>query len=58
MGTPPPPQGIMYVKIRTTIARQLCPSLQDDFAEIGNYCLVKVLVKMYVVCSAEGKICR
>ena len=30
-----PPQGTMYVK-RTTIARQLCPSLQDNFAENGT----------------------
>jgi hypothetical protein len=29
----PPPQGTMYVKIRTTVARKLCPSLQDDFRE-------------------------
>jgi hypothetical protein len=28
-----PPQGRMYVKGRTTIARKLCPSLQDEFAE-------------------------
>jgi hypothetical protein len=31
----PPPQGTMYVKIRTTVVRQLCPSLQDDLAENG-----------------------
>jgi hypothetical protein len=31
----PPPQGIMYVKGRTTVARQLFPSIQDDFAENG-----------------------
>jgi hypothetical protein len=31
-----PPQGTMYVKRRTTVARQLCPSLQDDFAENGT----------------------
>jgi hypothetical protein len=30
-----PPQGTMYVKRRTTVARQLCPSLQDDLAENG-----------------------
>jgi hypothetical protein len=34
-GKPPPPQGTMYVKRRTTISRQLCPSLQDDLAENG-----------------------
>ena len=28
-----PPQGTMYVKKRTTISRQLCPSLQDGFAK-------------------------
>jgi hypothetical protein len=28
-----PPQGTMYVKRRTAIVRQLCPSLQDDFVE-------------------------
>ena len=27
------PQGTMYVKRRTTVVRQPCPSLQDDFAE-------------------------
>jgi hypothetical protein len=32
-----PPQGTMYVKRRTKVARQLCPSLQDDFAENGTY---------------------
>ena len=32
----PPPQGTMYVKRRTTVARKLCPSLQDDFAENGT----------------------
>jgi hypothetical protein len=30
---PPPPQGTIYAKRRTTVARQLCPSLQDDLAE-------------------------
>jgi len=48
-----PPQGTMYVKIRTTVARQLCPSLQDDFAENGISaqwrswwrCLSSVLLK-------------
>jgi hypothetical protein len=34
---PPPPQGTMYVKRRTTVSRQLCPSLQDDFAENGTF---------------------
>jgi hypothetical protein len=33
---PPPPQGTMYVKRRTTVARKLCPSLQDDFTENGT----------------------
>jgi hypothetical protein len=28
-----PPQGTIYVKIRTTIVRKPCPSLQDDFVE-------------------------
>ena len=28
-----PPQGTMYVKRRTTVARKLCPLLQDDFIE-------------------------
>ena len=32
-----PPQGTMYVKIRTTIARKLCASLQDDFRENGFF---------------------
>jgi hypothetical protein len=27
----PPPQGTMYVKIRTTIARQRCPSVHCVF---------------------------
>jgi hypothetical protein len=27
------PQGTMYVKRRTIVARKLCPSLQDDFIE-------------------------
>jgi hypothetical protein len=31
-----PPQGTMYVKRRTPVARQLCPSLQDDFIENGT----------------------
>ena len=30
------PQGTMYVKGRTTVARELCPSLQDDFTENGT----------------------
>ena len=29
----PPPQGRMYVKRITTVSKQPCPSLQDDFAE-------------------------
>jgi hypothetical protein len=32
----PPTQGTMYVKIRTTVARKLCPSLQDEIAENGT----------------------
>jgi hypothetical protein len=32
-----PSQGIMYVKRRTIVARKLCPSLQDDFAENETY---------------------
>jgi hypothetical protein len=28
-----PLQGTMYVKRRTIVARQLCPSLQDELAE-------------------------
>jgi hypothetical protein len=33
-----PLEGTMYVKKRrTTIARQLCPSLQDDLIENGIY---------------------
>jgi hypothetical protein len=31
-----PPQGTMYVKRRTTVVRQLCPSLQDNFVENGT----------------------
>jgi hypothetical protein len=31
------PQGTMYVKRRTTFARKLYPSLQDDLAENGIY---------------------
>jgi hypothetical protein len=31
-----PPQGTMYVKIINTVDTQLCPSLQDDFAENEN----------------------
>jgi hypothetical protein len=27
--------GTMHVKRRTTVARQLCPSLQDDLVENG-----------------------
>jgi hypothetical protein len=30
-----PPQGTMNEKIRTTVARQLCPSRQDNFVENG-----------------------
>jgi hypothetical protein len=30
-----PSQDTMYVKRRTTVSRQLCPSLQDDLAENG-----------------------
>jgi hypothetical protein len=33
----PPPQGTMYVKRRTTVARKLCPSLQDDLVENEIY---------------------
>jgi hypothetical protein len=29
----PPPQNTMYQKKRKTIARKLCPSLQDDRAQ-------------------------
>jgi hypothetical protein len=32
-----PPQATMYVKRRTTISRQLCPSLQDDLTENGIF---------------------
>jgi hypothetical protein len=32
----PPPQGTMYVKIITIVARKLCPSLQDEVAENGT----------------------
>jgi hypothetical protein len=32
----PPPQGTMYVKIRTAVARKLCPSHQDEFTENGT----------------------
>jgi hypothetical protein len=35
METPPPPQGTMYVKRRTTVSRKLYPSLQDDLVESG-----------------------
>jgi hypothetical protein len=28
-----PPQGTLYVKKRTTVARELCPSLQEDLIE-------------------------
>jgi hypothetical protein len=31
-----PPQGTMYVKRRTIVARQQCPSLQDDLTENGT----------------------
>jgi hypothetical protein len=31
-----PPKGTIYVKIRTTVARKLCRSLQDDFAKNGT----------------------
>jgi hypothetical protein len=31
-----PPQGTMYGKIITIVARQLCPSLQHDLAENGT----------------------
>ena len=34
MGNPTPPQGTMYVKTRTIVARQLFPSLQEDFATV------------------------
>jgi hypothetical protein len=30
-----PHQGKMYVKRIITVARQICPSLQDEFAENG-----------------------
>jgi hypothetical protein len=32
-----PPQGTMYVERRTRVARELCPSVQDDLAENEIY---------------------
>jgi hypothetical protein len=54
----PLPQGTMYVKRINTVARKRCRFTPRRPHREWNFCLVKVLVKMYDIYSTEGHNCK